>query len=87
VAIGEEVEREHRHIGTKSAGGTDVARGPGAQDGTTTAALVHSENVRGLERGPGSREITSIRFDFCQASRIFSRLYLTRRNSQVPHMA
>jgi hypothetical protein len=41
------------------------------------------ENVRGLERGPGSREITSIRFDFCQAWRIFSRTYATRRNSQV----
>jgi hypothetical protein len=37
--------------------------------------------------GTRSREITSIRFDFCQASRIFSRSYLTRRNSQVPHMA
>jgi hypothetical protein len=29
MVIGEE-EREHRHIGTKFAGGTDVARGPGA---------------------------------------------------------
>jgi hypothetical protein len=85
VAISEEAEK-HRYTGTKFAGGTDVARGPGAPDGTCTAALVYSvsqmmENVRGLERG--RREITSIGFDFCQASRIFSRSYVTRRNSQV----
>jgi hypothetical protein len=86
VAIGEEVGG---NIGTsaESSPGTEVARGPG-HHGTTTAALVYSvsqmmENVRGLERGPRSREITSIRFDFCQASRIFSRSYVTRRNSQV----
>jgi len=38
VAISEEVEK-HRYIGTKFAGGTDVARGPSAPDGTTTAAF------------------------------------------------
>ena len=53
MAISEEAEK-HRYTGTKFAGGTDVARGPGAPDGTCTAALVYSVSQMMLEWQPAA---------------------------------
>jgi hypothetical protein len=56
VAIGEEVEREHRHIGTKFAGGTDVACGPGAPRHNYIGAFGQSDDGERARAGGGALE-------------------------------